>query len=202
MQLARLEICDAEQQTPQWFEFRRGTPSASKFQCLLAKSADKKGRRTYLYDLAGEIITERVTEGYTNDHMERGNIDETEARDWYAFTTGAKLERVGCIKSAFLGACVSPDSLIGKEGGLEIKTRLPRLQMELVEDGQLPNEHKAQIQGAMWILGRPWWDFLSYSKGMKPFRLRVLRDDAYIAALAVEVKQFNADLKALVERHK
>jgi hypothetical protein len=202
MQLAGLEIFEGEQGTPEWFEFRRGIPSASNFQCLLAKSAERKGRKTYMYDLAGEIITGECVESYTNGYMERGKVVEAEARDWYEFTTNAKLERVGCIKSPFLGACVSPDSLIGKDGGLEIKTRMARLQLELLEDGELPNEHKAQVQGAMWITGRPHWDFVSYCKGMKPFKIRVARDDAYIATLAVEVKQFNKELQALVERFK
>lgn len=202
MQLAGLEICEAEQNSPEWFEFRRGIPSASKFQCLLANSADRKGRRTYLYDLAGEVISGECAESYTNQFMERGKVMEGEARDWYVFDTDADLDRVGAVRSSFLGAVCSPDSLIGKDGGLEIKTRMARLQLELLESGQLPNEHKAQVQGAMWILGRQWWDFVSYSPKIRPFKVRVQRDDAYIATLAVAVREFNEELKALVERFK
>lgn len=202
MQLAGLEICEAEQNSPEWFEFRRGIPSASKFQCLLANSADRKGRRTYMYDLAGEILSGECAESYTNPFMERGKATESEARDWYAFATDADLIRVGAVRSPFLGAVCSPDSLIGNDGGLEIKTRMARLQIELLEADQLPNEHKAQVQGAMWILGRPWWDFVSYSRNIKPFKVRVHRDDAYIATLAVAVREFNEELKALVERER
>lgn len=200
MQLAGLEICTAEQGSPEWFEFRRGVPSTSKFQCLLANSSEKKGRKTYLYDLAGEILSGECAESYTNQFMERGKVMEAEARDWYAFATDAELTRVGAVRSAYLGASCSPDCLIGNEGGLEIKTRMARLQLELLESGELPNEHKAQVQGAMWILGRPWWDFVSYSPKIKPFKVRVYRDERYIASLSVAVREFNEELKALVER--
>lgn len=202
MQLAGLDICEAEQGSPEWFEFRRGIVTASNFQCLLAKSADRKGRRTLMYDLAGEILSGECAESYTNGHMERGKVQEAEARDWYAFTTDAELFRVGAIRSPFLGAAVSPDSLIGRDGGLEIKTRLARLQLELLESGELPNEHKAQVQGAMWITARPWWDFVSYCPKIRPFKIRVHRDDTYIASLAVAVREFNDELKQLVEKFK
>lgn len=202
IQLAGLEICEAEQGSPEWFEFRRGIPSASKLQCLLAESADRKGRKTYMYDLAGEVLSGKCTESFSNSHMERGHEVEPEALNWYAFATDAELIRVGCIRSPFLGACVSPDSLVGNDGGVEIKSRLPRLQLELLESGKFPNVHKAQVQGAMWITGRPWWDFCSYSQNMKPFKIRIQRDDAYIATLAVAVREFNEELKALVERNR
>jgi YqaJ-like viral recombinase domain len=200
MQLAGLEVCEAEQNSAAWFEFRRGLPSTSKFQCLLANSADRKGRKTYMYDLAGEIISGECVESYSNQFMERGKAMEAEARDWYAFATDAELIRVGAVRSPFLGAVCSPDSLIGNDGGLEIKTRMARLQLELLESGELPNEHKAQVQGAMWITGRSWWDFCSYAPKIRPFKIRVSRDERYIATLAVAVKEFNAELKALVEK--
>lgn len=202
MQLAGLEICEAEQNSTEWFEFRRGVPSASKFQCLLANSAERKGRKTYLYDLAGEVLSGECMESFSNSYTDRGHVQEGEARDWYAFATDAELIRVGAVRSAFLGAVCSPDSLIGNDGGLEIKTRMARLQLELLESGELPNEHKAQVQGAMWILGRPWWDFVSYSPKIRPFKVRVHRDEKYIASLAIAVREFNEELKALVERFK
>lgn len=200
MQLAGLDICDAEQGSPEWFEFRRGVVTASNFQCLLAKSADRKGRRTLMYDLAGEILSGQCAESYSNGYMERGKALEAEARDWYVFNTDADLTRVGAIRSSYLGAAVSPDSLIGKDGGLEIKTRMARLQLELLESGEFPNEHKGQVQGAMWLTARPWWDFVSYCKGLPKFKIRVYRDEAYIATLAVAVKEFNEELKQLVRK--
>lgn len=195
-----IQIFNHEQNSPEWLETRRGLPTASQFQCLLAKSAERKGRQKYLYDLAGEILTGECAPSYSNDHMERGHVMEAEARDWYAFITDAELTRVGFIRNDLFHAGVSPDSLIGEDGGLEIKTRLPRLQLELLEANELPNEHKAQVQGALWITGRKWWDFVSYCPKLKPFKTRVFRDEPYIAALKIAVAEFNAELKLLVEK--
>lgn len=197
-----IKIFNDEQGSPGWFEARRGIPTASQFQCILAKSADRKGRRTYLYDLAAEIIRGECAPTYSNEHMERGHIQESEARDWYAFATDAEPTRVGFIRNDQFRAGVSPDSLIGDDGGLEIKTRLPRLQLELLETKELPNEHKAQVQGALWLTGRKWWDFLSYCPKLKPFKIRVLPDESYIATLRGAVAEFNAELKLLVDKHR
>lgn len=197
-----IKIFNHEQNSPEWLEARRGIPTASKFQCIIAKSTDRKGRKTYLYDLAGEILTEVCAPSYTNEHMERGHEMEGEARDWYAFATDAEPIRVGFIRNDQFRAGVSPDSLIGEDGGLEIKTRLPRLQMELLESKELPNEHKAQVQGALWLTGRKWWDFVSYCPKLKPFKIRVFRDESYIATLRGAIAEFNAELKLLVDRHR
>jgi hypothetical protein len=58
----------------------------------------------------------------------------------------------------------------------------------------LPAEHKAQIQGSMWITEYEEWDFCSYSQDM-PAHLRtyiftVKRDEEYIANLEREVRAF------------
>jgi hypothetical protein len=123
---------------------------------------------------------------------------EAEARDLYAFMSDCGPKQVGFIKSGRKGA--SPDSLIGNDGGLEIKTRLPHLQIELLEKGDVPSEHVAQIQGGMWIAEREYWDFVSYWPKLPLFVKRVYRDEAYIKALAAAVDQFNDELDALVER--
>ena len=196
-------IVNCDQGTPEWLAARAGIPTASEFQCLLAKGrggGESKGRATYMRTLAGQILTGEVVESYTNPHMERGKIMEAEARDWYAFQTDHELTQVGFIRNDAFHAGVSPDSLVRNDGMLEIKTKLPHLQIEVLIDGVLPNEHKAQCQGAMWVAGRQWLDFVSYWPKLPPFRIRVERDEPYIAALAVAVREFNEELAALVKR--
>lgn len=194
-----IQIFTCEQNSPEWLECRRGIPTASNFSKILAKG-EGKTRRTYLYDLAGEILSGQSVETYTNGYVERGHVQEAEARDWYVFHTDTELTRVGFVRNDELGAGSSPDSLIGDDGGLEIKTRLARLQLELLEDGRLPSEHRAQVQGNMWITGRRWWDFISYSKGLPSFKIREFRDDVYIATLKQAVDIFNAELRLLVRK--
>ena len=49
----------------------------------------------------------------------------------------------------------------------------------------------------MWITGRKWWSFVSYSPDLPLFHVRVERDDAYIARLAEAVATFSAELDSL-----
>lgn len=195
------EIFDCPQGSDAWFAVRMGIPTASEFRTLLGIKKDareKATRQTYLRKLAGELLTGRPMESYTNVHMERGHEQEDEARQLYTFMTDAEPQRVGFIRSGQKGC--SPDSLIGEKGGLEIKTALPHIQIERLEKNELPPEHRAQVQGSIWIAERDWWDFVSFCPGLPLFVTRVHRDDGYIATLAGAVDEFNAELAALVER--
>lgn len=196
-----MEIINCEQNSPEWFEARRGIPTASQFATVMAKGRDggkSLTRRTYMMQLAGEIITGKPMEGFSNKHTERGHEFEPEARDLYAFQTGAQLDRVGFIKSGRTGA--SPDSLIGTDGGAEIKTKLPHLLGELILKDEFPAEHKTQVQGTLWISKRQWWDIAVYWPGMPLFVKRIERDEAFIQKIATEVDRFNAELDEVVDQ--
>ncbi len=58
----------------------------------------------------------------------------------------------------------------------------------------MPAEHIPQVQGAMWITGRMWWDFVSYHpdfpEHLQLFVTRIDRDDEYIETLQKEVSEF------------
>lgn len=195
-----LEVFDCEQGSVEWFAARAGIATASEFSTVMAKGKDGGAsvtRAKYMRQLAGEILTgEPAPEGYTNAFMERGKVLEDEAREAYAFMTDAEPIRVGFIKNGRAGA--SPDSLIGDAGGLEIKNAIPAVQIERLQRGTLPTEHKAQVQGCLWIAGRQWWDFVSYCPRLPSLIVRVERDEEYIAQLAKAVEAFNEELDAIV----
>lgn len=196
-----LKIIDVEQGTPEWLAARLGIPTASEFSTVLAKGrggGTSATRTTYLRKLAGERITGQPMWSYSNEHMERGKEQEGEARDLYAMLTDSAPVQIGFMRRGDVGC--SPDSLVGDDGLLEIKTRLAHLQIEVLETGEVPSEHVAQLQGQLWVSGRRWVDFVSYCPGLPPFVKRVERDEAYIATLAIGVEDFLADLAALVER--
>lgn len=191
-----LEIFDCEQGSAEWHACRLGIPTASRFADILAKGEGKM-RGRYLRDLAAERLRGTVEEDtYSNAHMERGKVQEDDARRLYAFMADLDPVRVGFIRDGRKGC--SPDSLIGEDGGLEIKTALGHIQVERLQRGGLPSEHKAQVQGSLWVTGRTWWDFCSYSPGLPPLIVRVDRDEQYIADLAKAVDAFNAELDDLV----
>lgn len=188
---------DIEQGSPEWFAARAGIPTASRFATVMAKG-EGKTRAEYMRKLAGEIITGELAEGFTTPHMERGKLMEDEARETYAFINSVEPYQVGFIRSGDKGA--SPDSLIGTLGGLEIKTALPHIQIDRLERDRLPPEHKAQVQGNLWISEREWWDFVSYWPRLPMLITRVYRDEPYIKTMSDEIDRFNDEKAALVER--
>lgn len=200
--MSDLQIIDCEQNSPEWHQARAGIVTASNFACLLMKGRSggvSETRRKYLYDLAGERLTGQSSEGWGgNKHTERGHVLEPDARKLYAFTSDNKPTPVGFMKRGNVGA--SPDSLVGDDGLLEIKTKLPRLQLEVLEAGAVPDEHTAQLQGQLWVSGRTFVDFVSYWPGLPLFVKRVERDESYIATLAGAVAAFESELQALVAR--
>lgn len=192
-----IEVFDFDQGSDEWRRARIGIPTASRFGDILAKGEGKM-RRKYLYELAGEIMTGEPAESFSNAHMERGKLMEEEARDFYAFTTDADLRRVGFIRNGGTGC--SPDSLIGDDGALEIKTKLPHLLIEAIVRDDFPPEHKAQCQGVLWVCEREWIDLSCYWPRMPQLVKRAYRDKTYIASLAREVVAFSEELAALVDR--
>ncbi len=192
-----IEILTCEQNTEEWLRARLGIPTASRFKDVLAKG-EGKTRKRYMLDLAGERLTNEPCESYSNVHMERGKTMEDEARALYAFMTDLEADRVGFVRNGDKGC--SPDSLIGSNGLLEIKTKLPALQIECILADKLPSEHVAQVQGALWVTEREWCDFVSYWPRLPLFVKRVHRDEDYIKNLAAEVARFNDELLEIIER--
>jgi len=188
-----IEVFNCEQGTPEWFECRLGIPTASMFSAVLAKGQGKT-RRTYMLKLLGERMTGELQDNYSNGHMDRGKEMEDEARDAYAFMKDVEPESVGFIRNGEKGC--SPDSLVG-DGLLEIKTKLPHLQLEVLDKDALPSEHKAQVQGQIWVAEREWCDFVSYWPKLPLFIKRVYRDEDYIKTLSEEVDRFLSDMSDL-----
>lgn len=193
----------APQGSAEWLQERCGNATASEFSSVLAKGQGKT-RTAYLRRLVAERLTGKPMETYKNAHMERGQEQEPYARMAYEASTGRMVEEVGFIKHPKLRAGCSPDGLIGDESGAEIKSVIATVQLETILAGDYPTEHRAQIQGSMWITGRKTWDFCSYCHDMPEnlqlYVFTVARDDAYIMALEAEVVVFLNDVESLVER--
>lgn len=203
-----LREIDAEQGSDEWFEARLGLVTASHFSVVMATGrdgGDSLTRNQYLHRLAGEILTGlRAEETFRSRAMERGKEMEPEAIADYEERRGVKVRRVGLgINFDGLKRCgASPDGLVGFDGGIETKTMRPDLMIPLITRGALvmPAEHRAQVQGNMFVWEREWWDFKIFYPGMPDFTVRVERDDRYIAEMSNQIEIFNYDLKRLVEQ--
>lgn len=196
-----LLIFNCDQGTPEWFAARAGIPTASEFDTVMAKGkggGESKTRRTYMLKLIGERLTGQPMYSYSNEHMERGKVMEAEARQLYSMVSDLEPVQVGFLRRGDAGA--SPDSLVGNDGMLEIKTKLPHLQLDCLLYDELPAEHRAQCQGQLWIAQREWVDFVSYWPGLPLFAKRVYRDEAYIARLAEAVRAFNDEMQETIAK--
>lgn len=191
-----MQIHDMEQGTESWFRVRMGLPTASEFSNVLAKG-EGKTRRAYMLRLAGEILTGEPAETFSSVHMERGKAMEAEARDLYTFVEDEPLTRVGFIVNGPKGC--SPDALVGEHGMAEFKTALPAILIDRLLKGGLPPEHKAQVQGNLWVAERDWIDLCIFWPRLPLFKVRVHRDETYIAELSRAVDAFNAELAETVE---
>lgn len=195
-----IQVFNCAQGSPEWYECRRGIPTASMFGTVMAQGrggGESKTRREYMLKLLGERLTGEPAESYSNSHMERGKDMEAQARDMYQFMKDVETQQVGFVRNGDKGA--SPDSLVGDKGGCEIKTKLPHLQLDVLLRDRVPPEHVAQCQGFLLVAEREWVDFVSYWPRLPLFVKRVYRDEIYIAHLATEIAAFNEELGQLLE---
>ena len=192
------EYIYCEQRSEEWFRVRLGIVTASHFSKVLNKGS---GRKTYMMKLLAEINTGEPEIDYHNKYMENGTETEPSARKYYESLKKVKVEQVGFVKLGEIGA--SPDSLVGDDGGLEIKCPLPSTHLGYIIDKKLPTIYIPQIQGNMLVTGRKWWDFLSFNPLCKPAHwcIRVKRDERYINnILQSKIDEFLYELKTLKQK--
>ena len=126
------EIIYGDQQTDEWGKYRLGSIGGSSISAVLAKGQGKM-RQGLLNQFLDEILMNRKKEGFQSEDMKRGNIYEPMARDYYAFINDVEVIQCALIKSDIPRIHVSPDGLIGEDGGLEIKTQLPHVFLETID---------------------------------------------------------------------
>ena len=195
-------FADLIQNTDEWLKVRAGLQTASMFQVVQRKPGPRGGipktRETYKYDLAGERLTGQPMPHYTNADMERGHEREAEAGRLHQMLHDVEHVHVGFIKNGNCGC--SPDAMIDSEGMWEGKNAMPRIQIERLLAGVVPPEHTAQLQGLLMVGERQWIDFQSTCRGLPPLIIRVDRDEEFIAALRVDIDEFEGEIEALVEK--
>jgi hypothetical protein len=179
-----MKILEMEQGTQEWLEARLGCPSGSGFSKLItASGTPSSSAESYINDLIAELITGESTPFHVTEWMQRGTELEPFARMNYELETDREVTEVGFCMHDILRCGVSPDGLIGDDGGIEIKCPKPSTHVKYLRNGKLPSEYKAQVMGCLWITGREWWDFMSYHPQMPNLLIRVHRDEEYINQL-------------------
>ena len=190
-----------EQGTPEWLKSRLGCPSGSGFDKLITAAGKPSTQAEgYINQLIAEILTGETTYVHVNEAMRLGVEREPMAREFYELMSGNTVNETGFCLHDTLQCGVSPDGLIGEDGGLEIKCPQPSTHVAYRRAGILPTKYKQQVMGCMWITDRQWWDFMSYHESMPALIVRVERDDDYIALLADEVSKAVETIQSEVNR--
>ncbi len=193
-----MEILDLEQGSQEWLDKRCGIVTMSRLQELLVNGKHPSGfgvgAFSYMHELIGEQLTGEPSDVFQgNRHTERGHELEPVARELYTTQTGNALKQVGIILNHGVG--YSPDSLVGDDGAVEVKTKLPKYQVDLLLSGEIPKEHIAQCQGGLWVSDREWIDFVSYWPGLPLFIKRAYRDEKMIRTIAERVEAFHEEME-------
>lgn len=194
-----MKVLNFPQGSAEWKQARLGIPTASEFDSLISPKWEIRtgqGPTTYLC----QKICERFLGAYKDDGssfaMNNGSILEHEALPWFEFTHEIKVDRVGfCTTDDGKIGC-SPDGLIGEDGGIEIKCPQPENHLRFMFDGVLPKEYAAQVHGSMFVTGRKFWYFMSYSRQFPALLLRVERDDGIQAAIRLALADFTKKLES------
>lgn len=194
-------ILNHKQGTDEWFESRRGIPTASNFNKIVTSKGEQSDQRLkYLYKLAGEFVSGKCEESFKSDAMNRGNELEEEARRFYQIVTDSQVNQVGfCLSDDYRYGC-SPDGLINEDGLIEIKCPIISTHVEYLIKGQLPTCYFQQVQGQLLVTGRHWCDFISYYPALKPLQVRVYRDEEFIKKLESELIKFSQELEEIVKQ--
>jgi putative phage-type endonuclease len=182
-------ILEHEQGSPEWLASRLGRPSASMFGKLITGSGKpSSSAESYINELIAERLTGRSKPFYTNEHMERGNALEPEAREAYEFITDFEVQETGFILDDSGEFGCSPDGLVVDHSlGLEIKCPSDSVHVSYLRAGKVPAKYYQQVQGCMWITGRDCWDFMSYHPEMPHLLVRARRNEKFIKAMAEQV---------------
>ena len=198
-------IVDCKQHSEQWHKARLGIPTASKFNQIVTptgKLVQPQVRQKYLYKLAAESISGIPTEDYVSWGMEKAAKTEEESRMVYAMNhEDLDVYQVGFVyhdEKRMFGS--SPDALVDTNGGFETKGAQGDIQVDRLLKGVMINEHIPQVQGNLYVCEREWWDFQSYSPGLKQLCIRNYRDEKYIKLLADELERFCYELAALTAK--
>ncbi len=198
-----MRFVDCEQNSAEWICARTGRITASRIGDMMAtlkRGGEAASRRDYRAELIAERLTGRAEEHYISKEMQFGTEQEPFARTAYEIKTENTVDQVGFIlhpQLDFTGA--SPDGLIGRDGGLELKCPKTTTHLAYMMAGTVPKEYQDQMLWNMACAEREWWDFASYDsrlpEKLKLFIVRMPRDEARIGEIEREVLKLNSEIE-------
>lgn len=206
-----MKIVQCSQGGHEWFQARLGRVTSSRMADALSflKRGEKKGGETEKRSaLKGELIAEILTgqadeDRYVSDCMRWGTNYENEARSFYEMRNDALVRLAGFVLHPTIElAGASPDGLVGKDGGVELKAPKTHTHINYLRARILPPDYEPQV---MWCIGcceREWWDIASYDPRLnnrfKMMQVRTYRDDKRIEEMEDGVRLINQEVADII----
>lgn len=196
-------IHHVEQGSAEWYQLRRGRPTASMFHKVITPTGKPSTQaRGYMYRLVAERLLNESTDDYIGhvQWAERGRALEPDAAAQFAFTHDVELQRVGFITTNDGRIGCSPDGIVaGRHECVEIKSPAPWTHLQYLIEGP-GADYKPQVQGQLMIgeFEAAW--FYSYHPRCPPAEIITPRDDRYIQLLDRLLSDFLEQTEATVEQ--
>jgi len=189
-----------QQRSPEWFEARKGRVTASLVGAILGLSPYMNRQDAMRVMVREALGAEREFVG--NIATEYGTNNEAGALIDYRIETTHEVQEIGFVP---LGdwAGVSPDGLVGKDGGVEIKCPFGlRNADKPVPFKSLADQphYEAQVQFTLYVTGRRWWHFFQWA--LNGTKLEVVYPDLDWQAQHIPaLRQFHAEFLHEVEHN-
>lgn len=198
-----MEIIKCDQGSDEWFEARVGSIGGSTISSVVAGGQGKM-RKNLMYRLIGEILSGVKYEGYSNQDMERGILEEPDARNLYEMMRDVEVEKIGLVKATD-HKHFSPDGFIGTDGIVEIKSAIPSIHVERILTDKIEGNYIKQMTWGLHVCERKWVDFVSYSPLIADRPLWVKRyewDEKLIKQLNEGADKFIGEMILLIKKIK
>lgn len=188
-----MKTLNVKQGSEEWLHARAGIPTASELDSLISPTGKiRTGQtpHTYLCRKLAEAWNGGPLQSFSGGVMEQGAILESEAVPWFELRTGLDVERVGFLLTddGFFGA--SPDGMLPDGTGLEIKCPQPTNHIAWLLAGDVPDEHRLQCHGGMYVTGAERWTFVSYCRGFPALVCELRRDEVVIELIRDALDDF------------
>ena len=202
-----LTFHDCEQRSATWYELRRGRLTSTGAADMLATHKDGKTFAASRVNLLVRLVLEHTTtyladsgNGYQSRAMQDGLERQDDAATRYELITDRLVYPVGFVSAAEYPVGVSPDGLVGDDGSVSIKCPIPATHLAYLRTGVIPKNYLDQIRHELWVTGRAWVDYFSYSPEFAELKMdakltRVYRKDLDMAAYEKAALAFLAEVE-------
>jgi hypothetical protein len=183
---------------------RLATASArAPFEPPVLTVADNETSRGLIHTLAAERLAGMGEDTPMTSDMWRGVDSEPYAREAYAQHAKVDVVEIGFQVREFDGVKLgySPDGLVNDDGCIEVKSPRAKTHVATILAGEVPAQHMGQVQAALFVSGRAWCDFVSFSGGLHLFPKRVYPDARWQAVIRDAVLAAEERITDLTERY-